>query len=110
VTFVCASPRADRITTRRRDDRWSRPPVRIIQAACISCDACRRACPPAFGAVVARPTGAVVIAELCSACRACIPVCPVDCIVDDPGWTPAPDAWWRAVDPASSEGAVTVRS
>jgi electron transport complex protein RnfB len=38
----------------------------------------------------------IIIPELCSGCEKCLPpVCPVDCIVPDPDWTPAPDDWWR---------------
>ena len=37
----------------------------------------------------------IILPELCSGCGKCLPpVCPVDCIVDDPAWTASPDDWW----------------
>ena len=47
-----------------------------------------------------------IIAEPCVNVRdrACVEVCPVDCIYEDPAWTPAPEDWWKepiADDPYS---------
>ena len=40
---------------------------------------------------------AYVIAEPCINTKdtACVDVCPVDCIYDDPNWKPAPNDWWE---------------
>ena len=39
---------------------------------------------------------AMVITEPCVGIKdkACVPVCPVDCIYPDPEWKPAPEEWW----------------
>jgi len=90
--------RAGRVAERQRDPRWGRPPVRIVMAFCVNCDACVRACPPAFGAIVHHRHDVVVIAELCSGCGRCLPpVCPADCIVADPDPAPTPGPWWAGV-------------
>jgi electron transport complex protein RnfB len=61
---------------------------------CINCDACLRACPPPFGAIFNHGPDVVIVPELCSGCDKCLPACPIpDCIVSDPGWSPAPDDW-----------------
>jgi electron transport complex protein RnfB len=83
------------VAARRRDPHWRRPPLRIEMAFCINCDACLRACPPAFGAIFHDRHDVVIVAELCSGCGRCVaPVCPTDCIVADPRPVPTPDRWW----------------
>jgi electron transport complex protein RnfB len=86
--------REHRIAARARHPRWRLVPFIIEASSCINCDLCLRACPTELGAVVPRRFAPVIVPELCSGCGRCAPACPVDCIVEDPGWTPAPDAWW----------------
>ena len=86
--------RERRIACRSRHPRWRHSPLRVESAYCINCDACVKACPPEFGAVLRRPFTVEIVPELCSGCRRCVPACPVDCIVEDANWIPAPDAWW----------------
>jgi electron transport complex protein RnfB len=83
-----------RVETRERKSTWSKAPLRIVRSECIVCDECVRACPAGFGAIFRHGVSLVIVPELCSGCGKCVPVCPVDCIVDDPDWTPAPAAWW----------------
>ena len=87
--------RAERLATRRRNPKRQTPPLRIDMGTCINCDACLRACPPQFGAIFNHGVDVVIVPELCSGCDKCLPACPVDCIVPDPGWSPAPASWWE---------------
>jgi electron transport complex protein RnfB len=89
--------RQHRIAGRSRHPRWRLAPFLVQSSSCINCDSCIKACPPAFGAVVQRRFNVVIVPELCSGCGRCVPACPVDCIVEDPDWTPAPEAWWDDV-------------
>jgi Na+-translocating ferredoxin:NAD+ oxidoreductase subunit B len=84
-----------RIASRHRHPRWRLAPFRVESAYCINCDACVKACPAEFGAVLRRRFTVEIVPELCSGCGRCVPACPVDCIVEDEDWTPAPDAWWN---------------
>jgi len=104
---VPALDRTARVARRERDGRWSRPPLRIDPTLCVACDRCIQACPPALAAVVRTGSLGVavrVIPELCNGCGRCLPTCPVNCLVPDPTWTPAPDAWWKALDRAPISG------
>lgn len=94
--------RERRIANRTRHPRWRRPPVRVESAYCINCDACVKACPPEFGAVLRRTFTVEIVPELCSGCGRCVPACPVDCIVEDGKWIAAPDAWWNELIGAAS--------
>lgn len=76
---------------------WKLAPLSVDTTSCINCDACLRACPSEFGAVVQRRFAYAIVPELCSGCGLCVPVCPVECIHAVPDWTPAPDAWWNDV-------------
>lgn len=91
------SARAERIASRRRDERWRPAPLRIEVLDCIDCDKCIPACPPQFGAIFRHHRDIVIIPELCSGCEKCLPVCPVDCIHPDPAWVDRrrPDEWWQ---------------
>jgi electron transport complex protein RnfB len=89
--------RVERIETRERATKWRNPPLRIEMSECINCDACLRHCPPQFGAIFNHGIDVIIIPELCSGCEKCLPpVCPVNCIIEDPGWEPASDDWWTA--------------
>jgi Na+-translocating ferredoxin:NAD+ oxidoreductase subunit B len=90
-----ATGRARRIARRDRHPRWRLAPYRVESAYCINCDACFKACPSQFAAVLRRPFTVEIVPELCSGCEKCVPACPVDCIVPDPDWSPAPEAWWE---------------
>jgi len=87
--------RAERIDSRERKPTWRHAPLRIVGSECIVCDECVRACPAGFGAVFAHGVTLVIVPELCSGCGKCLPVCPVDCIVEDSAWSAAPEEWWR---------------
>ena len=88
--------RTQRIEKRIRNDKWKNIPLRIEMSECINCDTCLRHCPPQFGAIFNHGIDVIIIPELCSGCGKCLPpVCPVDCIYEDPDWTPAPDDWWQ---------------
>jgi electron transport complex protein RnfB len=89
--------RQHRIARRARHPRWRLAPFAVQSSSCINCDACVKACPPQFGAVARRRFNVEIVPELCSGCGRCVPACPVDCIVEDPDWTPAPPAWWDDV-------------
>src|SRR4051794_454186 len=92
---MATGTRVERLASRERNPRRRPAPLRIDMSICINCDACLRACPPQFGAIFNHGIDVVIIPELCSGCAKCLDPCPVDCIVDDPGWTPAPEAWWQ---------------
>lgn len=88
--------RASRVAARGRPETWRRPPLRIAQDECISCDACITACPPSLGAVLRVEGGIAIIPELCSGCGLCLPpTCPVDCIYEDPDWQPTSEQRWE---------------
>ena len=90
------SSREQRIAERVRNPKWKAVPLRIEMSECINCDTCIRHCPPQFGAIFNHDADVVIIPELCSGCGKCLPpVCPVDCIYEDPDWKPAPGAWWE---------------
>jgi len=92
---MAAATRGERIATRTRNPKWQLAPFRIDMSVCINCDACLRHCPPQFGAVFNHGIDVIIVPELCSGCGKCLPpVCPVDCIHEDPDWTPAGDDWW----------------
>jgi Na+-translocating ferredoxin:NAD+ oxidoreductase subunit B len=92
---VPASRRLERIEHRERNPKWRLPPLRIEMAECINCDACLRHCPPEFGAIFNHGIDVIIVPELCSGCGKCLNPCPVDCIYEDPEWTPAPGDWWE---------------
>jgi len=97
---VSASARDQRIEARRRNPKWQHVPLRIEMSECINCDTCLRHCPPQFGAIFNHGMDVVIIPELCSGCGKCLDPCPVDCIYNDPEWSPAPFEWWdEAVGP-----------
>ena len=52
----------------------------IVEAVCIGCTKCIKAC-PVDAIVGAGKHMHVVIEPLCTGCELCIPACPVDCIV-----------------------------
>ena len=95
TTVNRAHNRAERIGSHERKPTWRQSPLRIVGSECIVCDECVRACPAGFGAIFRHGVTLVVVPELCSGCGKCVPVCPVDCIVDDPTWSAAPEEWWR---------------
>jgi electron transport complex protein RnfB len=94
---MAAGNRAERMQSRQRNPKWHNPPFAIDMSICINCDACLRHCPPQFGAIFNHEIDVIIIPELCSGCGKCLPpVCPVDCIIEDPDWTPASAEWWAA--------------
>jgi electron transport complex protein RnfB len=91
--------RLETIRSRARpDDRWPAAPLRINAADCIACDACQRACPPHFGAIVNSGLDVKVIAELCSGCGMCLRVCPIGCIHPDDSGSPTDDGLWSLLE------------
>jgi electron transport complex protein RnfB len=89
--------RYERVETRSRSDNWKKPPRRIEQAECITCDYCLRGCPPEFGAIFDHGLSVVIVPELCSGCPACVMVCPVDCIYVDEEWSPTGSEMWTHI-------------
>ena len=85
--------RPERLEQRTRKN-WKPVPLQIDMSTSPDCVACLRACPRQFGAIFNHGPDVVIIPELCSGCEKCLPPCPVNCIVPDPDWTPAPDEWW----------------
>ena len=55
----------------------------IVEADCIGCTKCIRAC-PVDAIVGASKLMHAVIEPLCTGCELCLPACPVDCIVIEP--------------------------
>lgn len=98
---MAGANRQQRLAERVRNPKWQLPPLRIDMAQCINCDACLRHCPPVLGAIFNHDIDVIIIPELCSGCGKCLDPCPVDCIVPDPDWTPAPDEWWD--EPATDD-------
>ena len=92
---MSAGTRPERLESRERNPKWKNVPFRIEMSECINCDTCLRHCPPQFGAIFNHGIDVIIIPELCSGCEKCLPpVCPVDCIYEDPDWKPASDDWW----------------
>jgi electron transport complex protein RnfB len=92
---MAATSRAERIASHERNPKWQSPPLRIEMSECINCDTCIRHCPPQFGAIFNHGIDVIIVPELCSGCGKCLPpVCPVDCIYEDPDWPAPPDDWW----------------
>src|SRR5262245_8371054 len=92
---MAAGSRADRLDSRERNPKWQNAPLKIDMSICINCDTCIRHCPPQFGAIFNHGIDVIIIPELCSGCGKCLPpVCPVDCIFDDPDWQPGHEVWW----------------
>jgi Na+-translocating ferredoxin:NAD+ oxidoreductase subunit B len=89
------SNRAARLANHERNPKWQHVPLMIDMSICINCDTCIRHCPPQFGAIFNHGIDVVIIPELCSGCGKCVEPCPVDCIFEDPAWTPAPADWWE---------------
>jgi electron transport complex protein RnfB len=99
---MAAGTRGERLESRERNPKWQNAPLKIDMSICINCDTCIRHCPPQFGAIFNHGIDVIIIPELCSGCGKCLPpVCPVDCIVDDPDWRPAADDWWD--EPATDD-------
>ena len=89
------SARQERIATHERNPKWRSAPLLIDMAICINCDTCIRHCPPQFGAIFNHGIDVIILPELCSGCGKCLPpVCPVNCIYEDPDWTPSAEDWW----------------
>lgn len=66
--------------------------ARIVEAMCIGCTKCIRAC-PVDAIIGGNKRMHTVIAGRCTGCELCLPPCPTDCIVLEPQaeafWTPA---------------------
>jgi electron transport complex protein RnfB len=93
---MATSARLRRIELHQRHARWRSVPLRIEMSECINCDNCLRYCPPEFGAIFNHGIDVIILPELCSGCGKCLPpVCPVNCIYEDPDWTASPDDWWE---------------
>jgi len=90
--------RSERVVERTRSSTWRKPPRRIETSECITCDICRRSCPPEFGAIFDRGLDVVIVPELCSGCPSCVMVCPVDCIYVDEEWSPTGNDMWTLVE------------
>lgn len=98
ISAAYRTARAERISTRSRSEAWKKPPRRIEASECITCDTCRRNCPPEFGAIFDRGLDVVIVPELCSGCPACIMACPVDCIYVDEDWAPTDSDLWNHIE------------
>ena len=98
---MAAATREERIEFRERNPKWKLPALRIEMAECINCDTCIRHCPDQFGAIFNHGIDVIIIPELCSGCGKCVPVCPVDCIYEDPAPAQTPEDWWT--EPLSPE-------
>jgi electron transport complex protein RnfB len=85
----------------RPDDRWPTSPVSINPRDCIVCDACQRACPPQFGAIVNSGLDVRVIPELCSGCGMCLRACPIGCIHPDEERAATSDDLWSLLEPGA---------
>ncbi len=92
---MAENARVDRIATHERNPKWQSPPLIIDMSICINCDTCIRHCPPQFGAIFDHGIDVIILPELCSGCGKCLPpVCPVNCIYEDPEWVSSPVDWW----------------
>jgi Na+-translocating ferredoxin:NAD+ oxidoreductase subunit B len=89
------------LTGHVRDERLRKPPLRIRHEDCVVCDACQRACPPQFGAILNIGFDVHIIPELCTTCGHCLDACPISCIEPDRGWVPTVDAIWNLLDPSN---------
>ena len=88
--------RVERIDSHVRNPKWQSAPLIIDMSICINCDTCIRHCPPQFGAIFNHGIDVIILPELCSGCGKCLPpVCPVNCIYEDPEWVASPEAWWQ---------------
>jgi electron transport complex protein RnfB len=93
---MAESTREERIASHERNPKWQHAPFLIDMSICINCDTCLRHCPPQFGAIFNHGIDVIILPELCSGCGKCLPpVCPVDCIIEDPDWKPSPADWWE---------------
>src|SRR5258706_13631850 len=91
---MAAGNRRERLESHERNPKWQIAPFIIDMSICINCDTCIRHCPTQFGAIFNHGIDVIIIPELCSGCGKCLPpVCPVDCILPDPEWKPAPQEW-----------------
>lgn len=57
--------------------------ARIVEADCIGCTKCIKAC-PVDAIVGASKVMHTVMSDDCTGCELCVPACPVDCIVLEP--------------------------
>lgn len=89
------------LTQRARDRRLTKPPLRIRHGDCVVCDACQRACPSHFGAVVNSGFDVHIVPEMCTSCGRCLDACPISCIEPDAGWVPSVDAIWNLLEPSN---------
>src|SRR4029077_4656246 len=101
ICAVAAATREERVQARERNPKWKLPALRIEMAECINCDTCIRHCPDQFGAIFNHGIDVIIVPELCSGCGKCVPVCPVDCIYEDPSPALTPEDWWT--EPNSPE-------
>jgi len=63
--------------------------ARVVEADCIGCKLCIKACP--VDCIVGAPKLMhTVIASQCTGCKLCLPVCPTDCILLEPAAPPDP--------------------
>src|SRR4051794_25835377 len=96
LSAMAGSNRTERLESHERNPKWQNAPFLIDMSICINCDTCLRHCPQQFGAIFNHGIDVIILPELCSGCGKCLPpVCPVDCIIEDPQWTPSPDDWWH---------------
>lgn len=65
---------------RRRGEHKPPQVAEVIEADCIGCTKCIRAC-PVDAIIGASKLMHAVLAPLCTGCELCVPACPVDCIV-----------------------------
>ena len=71
----------------------------LIEDSCINCDMCEPECPN--GAISFGPEIYEIAPELCTECvghydkPTCISVCPIDCIIDHPGYRESQDELWE---------------
>ena len=98
---MAAGTRHERVESRERNPKWKHVPYRIEMAECINCDTCIRHCPDQFGAIFNHGIDVIIVPELCSGCGKCVPVCPVDCIYEDPTPAHTSEDWWT--EPLSPE-------
>jgi electron transport complex protein RnfB len=90
--------RATILKQRVRSERLKKPPLRIRHEDCVVCDACQRACPPHFGAVINIGLDVHIVPELCTSCGYCLDACPIACIEEVDDWTPSSEDVWSLFD------------